>query len=225
MSLITRAYRARLQFFKEMARFAYRQALAWDIDGTLAVGEAYWHQLLCERFGNPAGLTFEEALAKYRYLQLVPQWNNPEAHAFMHELATSAETHLNLPVMPGALEAVKKIHTQKYVTGCYLTARLETMEECSAAWGKNNGFPHAPVFARPADVAVTDSARWKAEVLEFLYPEIVGIVDNDRHLPRHFDPGYQGRLWIIHSTENPHPERSFARPAPTFDHLVSDMFT
>jgi hypothetical protein len=64
----------------------------------------------------------------------------------------------------------------------YITARPRTILNGTMVWLKKYNFPKATIITRVRKVSREDPNKWKARVLEFLYPEIQGIVDDNPDL-------------------------------------------
>ena len=177
-----------------------RCGLALDIDETLSCTNELFFEKLIERFGAPDNLSFEEATAKYYLTHQVPHWQTDEAKQFLIEIRRDANLNLTSKTTPDSVESVRKI--QKYIDClCYVTARPESMRESTTKWLAQNGFPDLPIIMRPESIDDAHISIWKGPTLEFLYPVITGIIDDNPAFSATISPEYQGTLFLY----NKHP--------------------
>ena len=169
--------------------------LALDIDETLSNTRKHWFEFLMQRIGNPENLTLSEMMQKYRYSQDVPYWQTDEGMQIMEENRHNSELQLNIELMDGAQEGVYKVNRIIPVL-CYLSARPESVLNTTEEWLEYNSFPKAEVFLKPVDISKEDSYDWKSDILNYLYPNIVGIVDdNPKQIESLISKNYAGRIW------------------------------
>ena len=175
--------------------------LALDIDETLSATNVYWFTKLQELFGNPESLTPKEMAMKYHYTQNVPYWQTPQALAWMKEQCNSDELQKNLSVIDGAVEYVSRVNEIIPIVA-YITARPTIVVPGTEYWLKVNNFPKAPVIAKPLDIT-EHFTSWKAEVLQSLYPSVLGIVDDHPGMVDQLPTDYHGTIFLI--THQDHP--------------------
>lgn len=176
--------------------------LALDIDETLAWTIGYWVERMQEKFGNPEDLSVPEIIAKYRYTQNVPYWRTDEAIAWMDEHRNSNEIQEMLPLIQGADSAIQDIQKSIPIVA-YMTTRPQVVVPGTEIWLKKHGFPSAPIFARPAEVHVTDGNGWKASLLQELYPRVAGIIDDNPSLVSSLSADYKGTVYLYDNAESP----------------------
>ncbi len=179
------------------------KGIALDIDETLSWTIGWWVQNMQELFGNPENLSIAELIKKYRYTQNVPYWQTDEALKWMEEHRSSNAVQEQLPLIPDVHQYVLKIGKIVPVIA-YITVRPESVIQGTKNWLTKHNFPEAPVIARPKSVDHTAGNEWKAEVLSYLYPNILGIVDDNPGLIQHLAESYKGTVFVY---ENDPPLR------------------
>lgn len=183
------------QSLKELLQKQAVQGLALDIDDTLSLTDHYWITEMKRRFGDPENLTRDELVRKYRWIEEVPYWKTKGARELMQELTHSNEFQESIPVIENANQIVRQIASTVPVVA-YITARPISVLHGTAQWLAKHDFPVAPIVFRPADITNEAKHRWKAEVLEYLYPQVLGIVDDSPDLAKHLDTmNYQGTVY------------------------------
>lgn len=176
------------------------RGLALDIDETLSWTIGYWVARLQRKFGNPENLSPYDVIVKYRYTQNVPYWQTEEALAWMDEHRNSNEIQELLPLIEHADTSVQKINRIIPIV-CYLTTRPVGVVKGTKKWLQKHNFPEAEIIARPPGVHLTEGNAWKAEVLEYLYPNVVGIIDDNPGLVSHISKGYRGTIYLYDNIE------------------------
>ena len=138
-----------------------------DIDETLSATNVAWFERCIELFGNPDELTVSELIDKYHLAQNNPHWSSlEEARLWMQEQRDSPRAQDDLPLIPGSVEAVKRLETEGIVKILgYLTVRPEKVSGNTVRWLRQNDFPDVPVISKPNDVPFSEGNRWKASAL------------------------------------------------------------
>lgn len=198
--------------------------LALDIDETLSRTIDHFIENLFAEFGNPENLTVAEVINKYRYTHNVPYWQNEETQAFLEELRNSNELQTRLPLIDGAVETVKKINEIIPIVA-YITVRPVGVVAGTRKWLNKHGFPNAPVIAKPDYVSTLSGNMWKADVLNYLYPEITGIVDDNPGIVKSLDKDYQGKIFLYNypdevSAKNVYPCKDWKQVLETIKKLT-----
>ncbi len=178
------------------------RGIALDIDNVLSATNMFWAEQLEALFGNPEGLTPEELWKKYILTSNVPHWQTPEAIEWMEHARNSPEFQRTIPLIENANHIVNKIH-QIIPVKAYVTARWECIRESTEAWLWSHDFPKAPVYMRPMDTEHMKSMEWKASVLPHLYPDVMGIVDDDIRLLEYLRHDYPGTIFLYKHTKYP----------------------
>lgn len=177
--------------------------LALDIDETLSWTIGWWVERLAEQFGNPEKLTTVELIQKYRYAQKVPYWaNNPKALQWMKDHQEDNSIQENLPLIENADLSVQKINRIVPIVA-YLTTRPESVIDGTKVWLKRHSFPVRTVFARPKGVLHENGNKWKARMLELLYPEVRGIIDDNPGLAQELSDNYPGVVFMYDNSTVP----------------------
>lgn len=175
--------------------------IAVDIDETLSWTIGYWVEQMQTKFGNPEHLSVQELITKYRYTQNVPYWQTPEALAWMEEQRASNELQTALPLIENADTTLQQIHEIIPVVA-YITIRPESVKSGTQQWLNTHGFPQAPILCRPNDIPSAEGNTWKATVLQQLYPEVIGIIDDNPALVTTLLPDYPGKIYLYDHTDH-----------------------
>ncbi len=179
-----------------------KRGIAVDIDETLSWTVGYWVKELSKRFGNPENLSPQQVIAKYRYTQLVPYWQTPEALQWMEDRRNDDSLQESLPLIEGVDIIIQEVHRMLPIVA-YLTTRPDSVILGTKKWLKKHAFPEAEVIARPKAIPLEDANKWKAKVLESLYPEVIGIIDDNENLVKELPATYQGTVFLYDREESP----------------------
>lgn len=180
---------------KHRLKSKHLQGLALDIDDTLARSGDQWILNVQRRFGNPENLSIEEVKRKYRYSYNAPYWSGKKVSNWERATRHSNDWHRQLPLIKNANRIVNQIHRIVPVV-VYLTARPKSVLPGTREWLKTHGFPEAEIIYRPAAVKLPLSLAWKAKVLEYLYPQVTGMVDDHPQLAKDLSKKYPGVLFL-----------------------------
>jgi hypothetical protein len=158
------------------------QGLALDIDDTLSDTNIHWFSSMFE-FSSISGKNLSNLVRDYKFIERVPEWNNEKDFAYMEYLTHSEEFNEAAPLIVDSNHIVSKINKIIPITA-YVTARPKTVIAGTKRWLDKHGFPEATLITRPAGIKSTGIDLihrnvWKASVLKYLYPEIIGIVDDN----------------------------------------------
>ena len=195
------------------------RGLVLDIDETLSATNVAWFERLVLLFGNPPeGLSIPDLIAKYQLAQNVPHWQTDEAYSWMQTQRDSPDAQKGLPLIPGAVEGVKRLLGVAPVVG-YLTVRPVGVVEPTIEWLRLNGFPDLPGVAQPEAVPFAEGNQWKGRVLNELYPMVTGIVDDNPKVAFHAGTEYPGALFLFGHAEAPEIA-AHAVPCATWDDVV-----
>lgn len=170
------------------------KGIALDIDETLSWTIGWWVERMQSLFGNPENLSVSELIKKYRYTQNVPYWQTDDAMKWMDEHRTSNAVQEELPLIPDVHKFVEEISKSVPVVA-YITVRPDSVIEGTRNWLNKHNFPEAHIIARPRYVEHTAGNMWKADVLNYLYPNILGIVDDNPGLVQHLSNDYKGTIF------------------------------
>lgn len=211
--------------FKEHLVNSNRFGLVLDIDETLSWTIGYWVSTMQQKFGNPENLSVTEMVAKYHYTQNVPYWQTPEALEWMENSREDDDLQTLLSLIPGANTTVPKVNSFISIVA-YLTTRPQTVVGGTKKWLNNYGFPDVPVLARPAKVPSEVGDKWKSAALNYLYPQVKGIVDDKAAIAEFLPADYPGVVFLFNhsSTDITQPK---VIPCPTWPDVyaqVKDFF-
>jgi 5'(3')-deoxyribonucleotidase len=180
---------------KEKLQRQNRKGLALDIDETLSITARYWMKELHKKFGNPENLSVDELVKKYKYTHEIPYWMEEEHTQWIEDAMHSTEINESLELIENANHSVNKIHTILPIVA-YISARPESIRDVTKQWLNKHDFPQADIILRPRDVDPNKSNTWKAAVLEEVYPEVIGIVDDNIGLAKKLSATYKGTLYL-----------------------------
>ncbi len=171
-----------------------KQGILLDIDETISVTRDKYIEIFAKELGNPENLSVSEIIAKYKYTWNVPYWKENERYSEIAQgLVVSPEIHKDLNLIENVADYVKRLGEIVYIAG-YLSARPAVLQNITENWLKEKGLPAAPVILSPS--YVTGFHAWKASILEYLYPEVLGIVDDNPGMIAELNSSYKGTLFI-----------------------------
>lgn len=178
------------------------RGLAVDIDDTLSNTMTDCVEKMMTQFGNPENLSVKEIVEKYRFVQDVPYWQNTETLEWMVTAINSNEVQGSLPLIEDANIVLRKISEKIIPIAVYLTARPELVVAGTREWLNKHGFPPAPLICRPNEIEHEGGNKWKAGVLQELYPKIVGIIDDNPKLFSYLPDSYAGTIFLYDHHDN-----------------------
>ena len=176
--------------------------LVLDIDETLAATNVAWFERLIRLFGTAKPdhhLSLPQLIDKYHFAQNNPHWEkSTEAQKWMQEQRDAPEAQDGLPLIPQAVECVQQLMSlyPNLFVG-YVTVRPEKVSANTIQWLQENGFPNLPVVSKPNEIAFSQGTQWKAQALHTLYPQVIGIVDDNPKLPMFVGPNYKGTVYLF----------------------------
>lgn len=176
------------------------KGLALDIDETLSFTIGYMIEELIKKFGNPENLTAEEIAKKYKHTDKIPYWQNKECRELLDNIIKTNEIQKDLPLIENSNLLVNKVNKIIPILA-YITVRPKTIFEGTKFWLKKHNFPKATIITKPIGILRKDGNKWKAKVLEYLYPEISGIVDDNPGLSFCFGKNYKGKVFLYDNVE------------------------
>jgi predicted AAA+ superfamily ATPase len=169
--------------------------------------------VLMKQFGNPENLTLEEIIEKYKHSDKVPYWQGKECDLLIDKILTDEKIQKDLPLIKNANSLVNKVDKIIPVVS-YITIRPRAIFEITKQWLNKNNFPKAPVILKPRNIDRKIGTKWKAKVLEYLYPEVVGIVDDNPSLVKNLSKSYKGTVFLYDHSET---ERKDIKVVPCKD--------
>lgn len=192
----------KIEKFKADLQAKGKFGLALDIDEVLSNTILYWLEAMFAKFGNPENLTIEQMVEKYRYTQNVPYWQTEEILAWMEAKRHDSSIHEDFKLIENANHFANKLN-QKIPVVAYLTGRPDTVFETTQNWLNKHGFPEAELITKPNHINNEQVNKWKAEVLNYLYPQVKGIVDDNPGLLKNLDSSYKGIVFLYDHAEYP----------------------
>ena len=189
-----------IEKFKEKLAKEKKLGLALDMDETLSFTIGYLIEELIKKLGSPENLTAYEMARKYKHTDNIPYWQKDEANKIISEIISSNEVQQNLPLIENADRIVKEINKIIPIVA-YITVRSESVIDGTRFWLEKHGFPKAEIIAKPMEIARKDGNEWKAKTLEYLYPQVLGIVDDNPGLTKFFTKDYKGTVYLYDNEE------------------------
>ncbi|MCX6722664.1 MAG: hypothetical protein NT094_01175, partial [Candidatus Staskawiczbacteria bacterium] len=178
------------------------KGIAVDIDEVLSQTALSWMDIVNKKFGNSENLSAAELLKKYKLTRNVPGWQNGIINDFLESMRVSNEFYENIAVIENSIEYLNKI--DKIIpVHCYLTTRPQVIFEGTKKWLKDNGFPDRDVIMKPNEIPTKDGNAWKVGVLDSLYPDIVGIIDDNPEVIDLLPETYKGTVLLYGHKEYP----------------------
>ena len=211
--------------FKEKLIANNMFGLVLDIDETLSATNVAWFERLIELFGISTEDVYEDLdvhglVSKYGLAQNVPHWQTEAAAVWMKKQRESKSAQEGIPLVPGALEGAQTLSKIIPVVG-YLTIRPVSVAEPTIEWLKSNKFPAAPVIAKPDEIPFEDGNQWKGNVLNTLFPNVLGIVDDNKKVAFHAGKEYPGVMFLFGTGVAPE-ESNYAIPCPTWEDVIME---
>ncbi|MFA6185384.1 MAG: hypothetical protein WCT51_02920 [Candidatus Shapirobacteria bacterium] len=185
---------------KRRLKLAGVTGLALDIDETLSFTIGFMVEKLIEKFGNPENLSVEEICKKYRHTDKIPYWQSDEVNIIINEIVHSNEIQKELPLIKNSNKLIQEINKLVPIVA-YITVRPVDIISGTNFWLKKHNFPKATIIAKPRNINRKMGNKWKAKVLEYLYPQVVGIVDDNPDLTKFFSKKYKGVIYLYDHTE------------------------
>ena len=191
--------------FKGKLKAQGLKGLALDIDETLSDTNTHWFEHMF-KFHMPKDKTKEDILKEYKFVENVPEWKSEKASKYIEEILHSNKFNESAPLIKGADKFVNEINKIIPIVA-YITARPETVLDGTKKWLKKHGFPEAELIVRPNNISLEnfnlEKNRWKAGILKTLYPEVVGIVDDNVVLAHELEKvNYEGILYLYGAENN-----------------------
>lgn len=176
------------------------KGLALDIDDTLSATKESLFEELSHKLDNPENLTGIEMAKKYRHTDNVPYWETDRIEDLVRNIHNAPEFHENLPLIGNSNKIVQEINKTIPVVA-YITVRSTAILKGTKKWLGKNNFPKLPIITRSKNISRIDGNKWKAKVLEYLYPQVVGIVDDNPGLTKFFSKNYKGTVYLYDNKE------------------------
>ena len=187
--------------FKQHLIKGKTEGIAVDIDETLSFTLNNWFPRLQEELGNPEGLTTSQLIKKYRYVQNVPYWHTPEVFEWVVKNVYDDALQEKLEVIGEADKYLPQLNKIVPVVA-YISNRPVEVRKGTQTWLDKHGFPKAPLLMRPNYIHYSLANNWKATVLDFLYPQVKGYVDDNYNVLEHLPKNYQGHIFLYDMKEH-----------------------
>ncbi|MBI2580508.1 hypothetical protein HYV85_01735 [Candidatus Woesearchaeota archaeon] len=203
------------------------EGIAVDIDDTISATNAHWVRTLVSLLKNPEGLSPEDIISKYRYAKNVPYWASDDVEAYVQGQFLNEVNLMNYPVVDGALKGVRNLDQLIRVIA-YITTRPERVARITSDWLTRQSFPPAKVIGIPKTEllkqgSIESRGQWKAAVLEYLYPQVMGIVDDNEDVLEHLSPTYKGKAYIFSEKALQLQYHFSTVLCPSWEHVVDEV--
>lgn len=181
--------------FLKIKKMVSKKGIAIDIDEVLSMTALSWMDIMLKKFGNPENLSADEFYEKYKLTKNVPYWQGSSEVDFLEKMRINNEFYENIPAIKDSVVILNKINKIIPVS-CYLTTRPEVIRAGTEKWLTKNNFPVAEIIMRPENISSKDGNKWKAGVLQSLYPEVIGIIDDNPELIDFLPETYEGTIFL-----------------------------
>ncbi|WP_236860070.1 hypothetical protein [Candidatus Formimonas warabiya] len=206
--------------FKKQLKDKGTKGLVIDLDETLSWTVYYMAGELAKLYGNPQNLSVEE-LCERMNARDIPFWNVEEVRKWGIQALESEEMTEEYPIMEGSDKAVEKINHVIPVVG-YLTLRQTSVRDATKRWLAKHGFPDEPVITRPNNLKLEDGMKWKADTLAYLYPQVIGSIDDTLDIFNYLPSSYKGTIFLYGQTDYPKSDLNII-PCKTWDDVYKKV--
>ena len=186
--------------FKNKLKLSGIKGLALDIDDTLADTSIVWLERVAVVLGNPEQLTMREMSKKYGYGRHVDYWVEEEYERVTLEFKHSNEFFENIPLIENANKHVETISKIVPIIA-YITARPKQVLDGTEKWLNKHKFPKLGMINRPEGISSEEQFEWKARVLEQMYPQVLGIIDDSVGIVNELSKDYKGIVFLYKDIE------------------------
>ena len=186
--------------------------LSWTVN--YLVGE------LAKLYGNPQNLSVEELRERFLANDF-PFWKLEEVRNWGQQALESEEMTEAYSIIEGSNKAVEKINHVISVVG-YLTLRQTSVRNATKRWLKKHGFPDEPVITRPDDLKLEKGMKWKADTLAYLYPQVIGLIDDTLDILNYLPGSYEGTIFLYGQTDYPKSDLNII-PCKTWDDVYKKV--
>lgn len=206
--------------FKKQLEDSGTKGLVIDLDETLSWTVYYMAGELAKLYGNPENLSVEELCARM-LAHDVPFWNLEEIRKWGLQALESEEMTEGYPIIKGSDKAIEKIDHVIPVVG-YLTLRQTSIRDATKRWLKKHGFPDVPVITRPNNLKLEEGMKWKADTLAYLYPHVIGSIDDTLDIFNYLSSSYKGTIFLYGQTDYPKSTLNII-PCKTWDDVYKKV--
>lgn len=206
--------------FKKRLEDSGTKGLVIDLDEILSWTVYYMAGELAKLYGNPQNLSVGE-LCERMMARDVPFWNVEEIRKWGLLALESEEMAEEYPIIEGSDKAVEKINRIIPIVG-YLTLRQTSIRDATKRWLKKHGFPDVPVITRPDDLKLEEGMKWKADTLAYLYPQVIGSIDDTLDIYNYLPSSYKGTIFLYGQTDCPKSDLSII-PCKTWDDVYKKV--
>lgn len=116
----------------------------------------------------------------------------------MEKTRNSDKLHEALPLIENSNLIVQKINKVVPIVA-YITTRPQSVIQGTKKWLKKHNFPQKQIISRPTKVTHSEGNKWKARVLEILFPQIIGIIEDNAGLVKNLSGKYKGIVYLYNN--------------------------
>lgn len=169
--------------------------ISLDIDNTLSSTNEFWFNEFTKKFGNPENLDFKSFTKKYEYIEKAPYYQTEEAMNYIYEMTNSHSAYSELTILDNSSHYVEKLNKIVPIVA-YITMRPQVVNKTTQEWLDKHNFPKATLISRPDHFTYHDAIAWKQEVIEELFPNVLGIVDDSQSVATKMSSSYKGKIYL-----------------------------
>jgi hypothetical protein len=196
---------------------------------TITATSVYIARQLSRIFGNLENLSPEKIIKKYKTVEQVPFWqDNVEVINWIKNFINFPEEVSRIPLIEGVSDYIHGLNSMVPIRG-YITARPKNLETVTQELIIKEEMPNngIGVIMRPSQeeldyMGIKSVDEWKPLLLEYLYPQISGLVDD--HLPhaQAIKANYPGKLYLLGHEKAPRCLSSVI-PCPTWKDILREV--
>lgn len=206
--------------FKKQLADRGTKGLVIDLDETLSWTIHYMAGELAKLYGNPQNLSVEE-LRERIIAHDIPFWKLEDVRKWGVQALESEEMTEEYSIIEGSDKAVEKIDHVIPVAG-YLTLRQTSIRAATKRWLNKHGFPDVPVITRPDDLKLEEGMKWKADTLAYLYPQVIGLIDDTLDIFNYLPSSYKGTIFLYGKADYPESDLNII-PCKTWDDVYKKV--
>ena len=203
-----------------------RTGLVCDIDDCICETQIYMARELISKYGCPENLSAEEVIFKYKTMRNIPYWKDKEAIDFEKEIYNDPEKRIKIGPIKGSREALIKLDEKIPIRG-YLTGRPRYLEQMTNIWIDRERMPNkgVGVILGPNDdeldkLGITRDS-FKPRLLEYLYPEVSGLIEDYLEIAKLVKPEYKGKIYLLGHEEGINQDNII--PCKDWNNLISKL--
>jgi hypothetical protein len=198
--------------------------LAYDLDRTIFDTATYWVEQLKQLTYISASIPTDQITTQYPHLQDAPFLSQHRlARQWMENAIHSNQLQSELPLIPKAKPHLTLI-SQALPVSAYISRRPQAVASGTQKSLEKHCLPKAKTILFPAPIPPANGNLWKAACLDYLYPEVLGIVDDSLDLIDSLPKEYPGIIFLFGQTLKPDTALDVI-PCPDWQSVLSNVLT